>query len=111
MHRLCFPSCAHGMFLPTGSMPVRTHDESKLHTSYTADTAGGLWSPPATVLAQTPPRTTAGDQGLARGTLSQNETGLRQDTERTDGVDGIVNLTRKTCIGSLSICDSISQTP
>ena len=87
MHRLCFPSCPHGMVLPTGSMLVRTHDESKLHTSFTADTAGGLWSPPATVLAQTPLRTIAGGQGLARGTLSQNETGLRQDPERTADVD------------------------
>ena len=81
MHRLCFPSCPHGMVLPTGSMPVRTHDESKLHTSATADPAGGLQSPPATVLAQTPLRTIAGDQGLARGILSQNETGLPRETE------------------------------
>jgi len=33
------------------------------------------------VLAQAKQRTTAGDKGLARETLSQNETGLLQETE------------------------------
>jgi hypothetical protein len=73
------------MVLPTGSMPALTRDESKLHTTHTADAACGLWSPHATVLAQTPPRTTAGDKGLGRGTLSQNETGLLQETEEDRG--------------------------
>jgi|RhiMetdeSRZDD1v2_1073273.scaffolds.fasta_scaffold913844_2 hypothetical protein len=45
MYRLCFPSCAHDMFLPTGSMPARTRDESKLHTSFTADAASSPHRP------------------------------------------------------------------
>ena len=36
MHRIFFTSCAHGMFLPTGSTPALTRDESKLHTTHTA---------------------------------------------------------------------------
>ena len=81
MHRICFTSCAYGMFLPTGSTPALSRDESKLHTTHTAAAACGLWSPHATVLAQAKQRTTAGDKGLARETLSQNETGLLQETE------------------------------
>jgi hypothetical protein len=41
----------------------------------------GFWSPRANVLAQTGPRTTAGDKGRARETLSQNENDLHQETE------------------------------
>ena len=48
MHRICFTSCAHGMFLPTGSTPALPRDESKLHTTHTADAACGLWSSPTT---------------------------------------------------------------
>ena len=81
MHLLFFTSYAHGVFLPTGSMPALTRDESKLHTTHTASAAGRLWSPPATVLAQTTACITPGDQSLARETLSQNETGLPQETE------------------------------
>ena len=39
MHRICFTSCAYGMFLPTGSTPALPRDESKLHTTHTADAA------------------------------------------------------------------------
>jgi hypothetical protein len=85
MHRLCGPSCAHGMSLPTGSTPAHTRDQSKLHTTHPANHACALWSPHAIVLGQTTQRTTAGDKGLARGTCSQNEKRLETEEDRWCG--------------------------
>jgi hypothetical protein len=82
MCRLCCPSCAHGMSLPTGSTPACTHDQSKLRTTHPADAACALSSTHALVLGPDDTAPTAGDKGLAREIRSQNENGLKTAEDR-----------------------------
>src|SRR5438874_9561090 len=89
MHRIGFTSCAHGMFLPTGSTPALPRDESKLHTTHTAAAACGLWSPPTTCWHRRNSVPPLGTRAWPERHSLRMRLACSRRRRRTDGVDHV----------------------